>query len=82
MASDIILLAASVAVFALLTRFTDQSARVLCWFIRGTALILAGNCVLGLLGLGGISLNLFTAAMAGMLGTPAIALLLLINIFF
>ncbi len=82
MASDIILLAASVAVFVLLTRFTDQSVRVLCWFIRGAALILASNCVLGLTGLGGISLNLFTAALTGLLGTPAIALLTLINIFF
>lgn len=81
MASDIILLAASVAVFALLAKFTDQSARAVCWFIRGVALILAGNCVLSLLGLPGVSLNLFTVPLAGTLGVPAIALILLINIF-
>ncbi len=81
MAADGILLAISIVVFVLTAKFTDQSARVLCWFIRGVALILAANCVLSLLGLTGVSLNLFTVPLAGALGVPAIGLLVLINIF-
>lgn len=80
--SDVILITISLIIFILMAKFTDQSAQVLCWFIRGTALILISNFVLELMGLGGISLNLFTAPIAGALGLPAIAFFKLMNIFF
>ena len=79
---DIVLIIISVVIFAVLAKFTDQSAMVLCCFIKGTALILICNCVLEVLGLSGISLNLFTAPIAGALGVPAIGLFTLLNIFF
>ena len=62
---DISLILISVAIFAVLARFTDQSVRVLCCFVRGAALILISNCLLSALELGAVSLNLFTAPVAG-----------------
>lgn len=79
---DMILIAISIVIFAVLAKFTDQSARVLCCFIKGAALILISNCVLEVLGLSGISLNLFTAPIAGALGVPAIGFFTLLRIFF
>ncbi|MGN1098418.1 MAG: pro-sigmaK processing inhibitor BofA family protein, partial [Clostridia bacterium] len=65
-----------------LAKFTDKSAYVLCCFIKGAALILISNWALELLGLGSVSLNLFTAPIAGILGVPAVVFFLLISIFF
>ena len=79
---DIALIGISVVIFAVMAKFTEQSARVLCCIIKGIALILISNCVLEALGLGGISLNLFTAPIAGALGVPAIGFLTLLAIFF
>lgn len=80
--SDMILILVSVIIFAVLAKFTDQSARLLCCFIKGAALILIANCALTALGLGTVSLNLFTAPAAGALGVPAIGLFVLYKIFF
>lgn len=80
--SDVVLVVISVVIFAVMARFTDQSAQVLCCFIKGIALILISNWVLHAIGLGGISLNLFTAPIAGALGVPAIGFLALMTIFF
>ena len=80
--SDVVLIIISLVIFAVMAKFTDQSARVVCCFIKGAALILVSNWVLELLGLGGISLNLFTAPIAGALGVPAIGFFALMNIFF
>ncbi len=75
-------LLASVVIFAVLARFSKESALVLCCFIKGAALILISNWVLGLLALEGVSLNLFTAPLAGLLGVPAVALLWIVSVFF
>ncbi len=80
--SETAVLIISVIIFALIAKFTRQAAYTLCCFIRGAALILIGNCVMELMGLGSISLNLFTAPVAGMLGAPAIGFFWLISIFF
>lgn len=79
---DIGLIMISVVIFAVMAKFTEQSARVLCCFIKGAALILISNCALEALGLSGISLNLFTAPIAGALGVPAIGFFSLLTIFF
>lgn len=79
---DAVLILISLAVFAVLAKFTDQSARAVCCLIKGTALILLCNCILEPMGLGGVSLNLFTAPAAGVLGLPAIGLFTLLKIFF
>ena len=80
--SDVILIIISVIIFILMAKFTDQSARAVCCLIRGVALILISNCALEMMGLGGISLNLFTVPVAGALGLPAIGFLTLFSIFF
>lgn len=79
---ELALLAASIAIFALMAKFTEQSVYIIYCFIKGAALILMGNCLLELLGLGSVSLNLFTAPAAGILGAPAVAFFWLISIFF
>lgn len=80
--SELIILAASVAVFALLTKFTGETVYLVCCFIKGAALILISNWALELMGLEAVKLNLFTAPLAGVLGVPAVALLWIISVFF
>ena len=80
--SELIILDVSVAIFAVLAKFTNDSVYVLCCFIRGAALILISNWVLELLELGAVSLNLFTAPIAGVLGVPAVGLFWIISAFF
>lgn len=72
----------SAVIFAVLARFADKSAYVLCCFIKGAALILISNWILAFAGLGSISLNLFTAPVCGILGVPAVALFWSLSIFF
>ncbi len=80
--SEIAVLIVSLIIFLIMARFTDQSAYILCCFIRGAGLILIGNWILETLELGSISLNLFTAPIVGMLGMPAVGLFWIISIFF
>lgn len=80
--SEIGVLIVSLIIFLLMARFTDQSAYILCCFIRGAGLILISNWLLQTLELGSVSLNLITAPIVGMLGIPAVGLFLIISIFF
>ncbi len=80
--SETVVLIISVVIFAVLARFTDKAVWVLCCFIKGAALLLIANWVLELLGLGGVSLNLITAPLAGLLGVPAVVLFWIISAFF
>lgn len=80
--SELIVLVISIIIFVIMANFTKQSAYAVCCLVRGAALILIGNWVLRLLDLDAISLNLFTASIAGLLGAPAIGFFLLISIFF
>lgn len=80
--SELLMLFIAVIIFAVLARFTDRSVFVLCCFIKGAALILISNWVLEILNLDVISLNLFTAPTAGLLGVPAIGLFWLISAVF
>lgn len=79
---EIIILLASVCIFALLAKYTDRCVYLLFSVIKGGTLILMANWALELFSLSPLALNLFTAAMCGFLGLPAFGLLWFIARFF